>query len=153
MSKTNEVGLDVIRRCREGDRAAFRTLVEHYQRWLFGLGLKLLCDEEEARDVVQETLLRVWLHLADYDEHRNFTTWVGTICTRLCLDRLRQLSHHEEWSDDAAALRELADEDSPDRRLENQELAAVIGSRYRVSAPSSGPSSPSVRLRDWTTRR
>lgn len=131
----NEVGQDIIRRCKAGDKAAFRTLVQCYQRWLFGLGLKLLCDEEEAKDVVQETLIRVWQHLHDYDERRSFTAWIGTICTRLCMDRLRQLSHHDDMTDDVALLNMLIDDESPDRRLENQELAAVIETLVQGLSP------------------
>lgn len=131
----NEVGQDIIRRCKAGDKSAFRTLVQCYQRWLFGLGLKLLCDEEEAKDVVQETLIRVWQHLHDYDERRSFTAWIGTICTRLCMDRLRQLSHHDDSMVDVALLDRLVDEEAPDTRLENQELAAVIETLVQGLSP------------------
>lgn len=131
----NEIGRDIIRRSKAGDKTAFRTLVLSYQRWLFGLGLKLLCDEEEAKDVVQETLIRVWQHLRDYDERRPFTAWIGTICTRLCMDRLRQLSHRDDSAVDTELLDSLTDDETPDRRLEKQELTAVIETLVQGLSP------------------
>ena len=51
---------DIVLRCQRGEKEAFRRVVQTYQRMLFSLALKMLCDEEEAKDMVQETMIRVW---------------------------------------------------------------------------------------------
>ncbi|MBR6046700.1 MAG: hypothetical protein IKP44_01240 [Bacteroidaceae bacterium] len=56
MQKTDS---DILIRCQHGDKAAFRSVVETHQRIVFSLSLKMLCDEEEAKDVVQETFIRM----------------------------------------------------------------------------------------------
>ena len=55
----------LISQCLEGSKDAFRLLVQAHQRRVFSLALKMVGDEEEAKDVVQETFLRVWQRLGD----------------------------------------------------------------------------------------
>ena len=81
----------LISQCLEGNKDAFRLLVQAHQRRVFSLALKMVGDEEEAKDVVQETFLRVWQRLGDYDTQRSFTTWLYVIASRLCLDALRNM--------------------------------------------------------------
>lgn len=83
-----EMESNILQRCRNGDKTAFRWVVQTYQRMLFSLALKMLADEEEAKDVVQESFIRVWQNISDYDPQRSFSTWLYTIASRLCLDRL-----------------------------------------------------------------
>ena len=58
---------DIISRCQQGDREAFRWVVQTHQRMIFSLALKMLCDEEEAKDMVQETFIRVWQSIRSFD--------------------------------------------------------------------------------------
>ena len=61
---------DIISRCQQGDREAFRWVVQTHQRMIFSLALKMLCDEEEAKDMVQETFIRVWQSIRSFDSQR-----------------------------------------------------------------------------------
>jgi len=117
---------DIIVRCQRGEKAAFRGVVQTYQRMVFSLALKLLCDEEEARDMVQETFIRVWQHLCEYDMQKNFTTWIYTIATRLCLDRLRNMRHTVPLPEDEKVLRRFASDVDTHRALENQEWVSIV---------------------------
>lgn len=84
-----QIDNEILTRCQRGDKTAFKWVVERYQQMLFSLSLKMLGDEEEAKDVVQETFIRVWQNLRNYDPKRSFTTWLYTIATRQCLDRMK----------------------------------------------------------------
>lgn len=86
-----EADHDIIKRCREGDRNAFRTIVLQYHRMLFSLALKLLGDEEEAKDAVQDAFVKAWSEMRRYDGSHRFSSWIYIICTRICLNRLRQM--------------------------------------------------------------
>ena len=55
MTATEET--KILSRCQQGDKAAFRWVVQNYQRMVFSLALKMMADEEEAKDVVQETFI------------------------------------------------------------------------------------------------
>ena len=55
-----QIEKDILIKCRAGDKEAFRQVVRQYQRMVFSLALKMLCNEEEAKDTVQDTFVRVW---------------------------------------------------------------------------------------------
>ena len=82
-----QIDEDIVVRCQQGEKEAFRWVVQKYQRMVFSLALKMLCDEEEAKDMVQETMIKVWQNIGEYEVEKNFTTWIYTIAVRLCLDR------------------------------------------------------------------
>lgn len=117
---------DILIRCRRGDRAAFRSLVEAHQRMVFSLSLKMVCDEEEAKDIVQETFIRVWQSIGEYDPERPFATWLYTIATRLCLDRLKGMKRIVPLPDDESVLRQFAANADSQRKLENSEWVAIV---------------------------
>ena len=117
---------DIITRCQQGDKEAFRWVVQTHQRMLFSLALKMLCDEEEAKDAVQDTFIRVWQRIREYDSDKAFTTWIYTIASRLCLDRLKRMSRIIAMPDDEMVVRRFATESNSQRVLENQEWVSIV---------------------------
>ena len=117
---------DIITRCQQGDKNAFRWVVQTHQRMLFSLALKMLCDEEEAKDMVQETLIRVWQSIRTYNPEKPFTTWIYTIASRLCLDRLKRMSRIVAMPDDELVVRRFATESDSQCVLENQEWVSIV---------------------------
>ncbi|MBP5716983.1 MAG: RNA polymerase subunit sigma-70, partial [Bacteroidales bacterium] len=69
---------DIIERCRCGDQAAFRAVVQTFQSMVFRLAFRLLCDDDEAKDIVQDTFIRVWLNIGRYDVAQSLRTWIYT---------------------------------------------------------------------------
>lgn len=69
-------------------------LIAEQQDRLLGLAYRMLGQMTEAEDVVQETFLR-WSQ-ADVNTIENPAGWLTTVCTRLCLDRLRSASRRRE---------------------------------------------------------
>ena len=100
-------------------------MVQNHQRLVFSVALKMLADEEEAKDVVQETFIRVWQRIGDYDPQKAFTTWLYTIASRLCLDRLKHARRIVSLLEDESVLQRFADNDSQ-RTLENSEWVAIV---------------------------
>ncbi len=74
----------------EGDDRAFAELVSRYSGALYRLAWRMLRNEEEARDAVQEVFLRVHRALASFDQRRKFSTWILRITTNHCIDRIRR---------------------------------------------------------------
>ena len=124
-TETVQTESDIIIRCKVGDKEAFRWIVQHNQRLVFSVALKMLADEEEAKDVVQDTFIRVWQRIRDYDPQKSFTTWLYTIASRLCLDRLKHTRRIVPLPEDDSVLQRFADNDSQ-RTLENSEWVAVV---------------------------
>lgn len=117
---------DILLRCQRGEKEAFRGVVKSYQRMVFSLALKLLCDEDEAKDIVQETFIRVWQNMGEYDLQKNFTTWIYTIATRLCLDRLKRMKQTVPMPEDEKVLRRFASDVDTHRTLENKEWMSIV---------------------------
>ena len=120
---------EILDRCISGDLLAFRPLVEEYQGYAFSVAFRVLCDEEEARDVVQESFIRIWSNLRRYNREVKFTTWMYSIVTHLCYDKLRSRKKRGATAIDAvdpSLLASVAVEDNPERLFNNKELAGVI---------------------------
>src|SRR6185436_12696834 len=79
----------LVEQARSGDEAAFRTLVERYQRKLYAMALSVLRDPDEARDVVQDAFLKAYKALPSFEEKSAFYTWLYRIALNLCIDRAR----------------------------------------------------------------
>ena len=124
--KMIQIETDIVLRCQRGEKEAFRWVVQRYQRIVFSLALKMLCDEEEAKDMVQETFIRVWQSIREYDEKKKFTTWIYTIAVRLCLDRLKRMRHVMSMPDDERVLRRFASDADTQRTLENKEWVSIV---------------------------
>lgn len=121
-----QIDADIISRCKAGDKAAFRTVVQNCQGMVYSLSLKMLADVEEAKDVVQDTFIKVWQNMASYDDRYSFNTWVYTIASRLCLDRLRKVRPIGPAETDERVFEQVADESDPERQLESSEWVSVI---------------------------
>lgn len=81
----------LVRRVALGDEAALRSLLERHVPSLAAYAQRMLDDGEEARDVVQETCLRLWTRADRFDPKRaRLTTWLHRVAHNLCLDRLRR---------------------------------------------------------------
>ncbi len=74
----------------EGDQDAFAELVYTYQDAVYNLCYRLLSERTEAEDAAQEAFLRAYLNLQRYDPSRSFKTWLLTIASNHCIDRLRR---------------------------------------------------------------
>ena len=121
-----QIDSEIIERCRCGDTIAFRTLVETYQQMIYSLSVKMLADEEEAKDIVQETFIKAWQSIGAYDGRYSFSTWLYTIASRLCIDRIRRLRFSEPLSDDIAVFQGYVSDDNPERKLESSEWVSVV---------------------------
>jgi RNA polymerase sigma-70 factor (ECF subfamily) len=92
------------------DVGCFMCIYDHYaprvHRYLLGLGV----DRAHSEELVQETLLRVWRHAAQFDGDRaGLPTWLFRIARNLYVDHLRQQRHIRVIDDSTTQLELLAD--------------------------------------------
>src|SRR5262249_30286992 len=80
----------LVEEVRRGDQAAFASLVQRYERRLIGVILRFVRDLELARDLAQETFLRAYERLGQFDPSRRFGPWLFRIGVNLTLDYLRR---------------------------------------------------------------
>ena len=81
---------NLVTRILAGDQESFAELVEVYQRSVYNLTYRMLGDAREAEDAAQEAFLRAYQHLDRYDADRPFKTWLLSIASNYCIDRLRK---------------------------------------------------------------
>jgi RNA polymerase sigma-70 factor, ECF subfamily len=120
----------LVEDARRGDRDAFGELVLRYERRLLRLVMRFVPDFELARDLTQETFLRVYERLDQFDPSRRFGPWLFRIGVNLTLDYLRKRKRRLRWSlfSDAPADRP-PDPSTPDPRQAldvSQEVQVVL---------------------------
>ena len=100
--RTPTSALALLERAKAGDRDAFGTLAEEHRQGLLRLCLKMTGSPEQAEDLVQDTLLKAYLHIADFELRSTMRTWLFKIATNACLDHQRgkkpwDLDKRWEW--------------------------------------------------------
>ena len=116
---------NLVELSKQGDTVAFRRLIETCQSFVFRLAFRLLCSNDEAKDVVQETFIRVWLNLNKYKNDARFSTWLYKIACNLCYDRLRAMKRSQTVSIDLSEL-DLADGNYIEKAFINRNLIEWI---------------------------
>jgi len=136
----------LIEEAQAGDRRAFDELVRRYDRSVLRLALRLVRREDEARDIYQETFLRLYRTLGRFRHDCSFETYLFRIVTNVCLDHLRRRASRPEESvpahgdgDVRVDLLEARRDDSPDRdpalALERREIRRRIEEALAGLAP------------------
>ena len=73
-----------------GTPDSFADIVEEYQRPVFNLCYRMLNDVSEAEDATQEAFVRAYVHFDSYDATRKLSTWLFSIASHYCLDRMKK---------------------------------------------------------------
>lgn len=121
---------------RQGDEEAFAKLVEVYQRPVYNLAYRMLGSSSEAEDAAQETFLRAYTRLHTYDPGRKFSSWILSIGSHYCIDRLRRRRGKTVSLEEIMSERWLPDDASrPEQRSLDREREALIQCVLQEIAP------------------
>lgn len=135
--------LALLERARAGDKDAFGLLAEEHRQALQRLCFKMTGSHEEAEDLVQETLLKAYTHIADFQLRASISTWLFRIATNTCLDSKRakkpwDLDKRWQWFKDNGELVHQMEQNlylSPERAAEVKEVAATCVNCITMSLP------------------
>jgi RNA polymerase sigma-70 factor (ECF subfamily) len=137
MAVTSQTLVDesaLVAQAREGDAGAYNQLVQRYQSKIFRLAQHITQNREDAEDVLQETFLKAFEHLDQFQGNSKFYTWVVRIAVNQALMKLRRRKNDKSVSLDETidtgedtVVREIAawDED-PEERLSREELGEIL---------------------------
>jgi RNA polymerase sigma-70 factor, ECF subfamily len=129
MEPSDEMLLDGAR---AGDRRALEKLLARHQRRVYRFGLKMCRDPEDAKDVLQDTLLAVARGVKDFRGASSMSTWLYTIARSFCIKKRRRskFAPSEEESLDAPPgeeARAVADEArGPEESLAGRQIEAAL---------------------------
>ena len=121
---------ELIRAVLAGDKDAYGQLVIRHSQSVFRVAFRITENEADAEEVVQETFLRGYNKLRDFDARANFRTWIYRIAMNCALDILNKHKSQaaipiaEEYDSEQSTV-QLADRSAgPDRLLLSQEIEA-----------------------------
>jgi RNA polymerase sigma-70 factor, ECF subfamily len=130
---------DVLVRCaRAGDGSAREELFHRYRSDAYRYAYRLLGNEQDALDVVQEAMLKAFSALADFDGRSRFRTWLLRIVTNSALDsgRRRKRRLRRVGRENGAVSYEPASDDDPARRLHQDDLRRALNRALNHLTPT-----------------
>ena len=113
----------LILRFQEGDINAYNELVKRYKDRLFNFVLRYFNNAEQAEDVVQDTLIKLYTHASYYKNVAKFSTWIFTIAKNNALTELRKNKRKKTdslWTDDGQVIDINSKEESLDSKVQNE---------------------------------
>ena len=123
----------LVRAAQRGDMVAFEELVRRHRDKIYARAFSMVRHEDDALDLSQETWVKGWQRLKQFQGEASFVTWMTRIVINLCLDRLRKQKRQR-----AESLDQLEEESggverqmpvvttNPTERLERGELRQKI---------------------------
>ena len=135
-SKATEKELDWVERAQSGELDAFESLVSLYEKKIYNVAYRLLGNRQDSEDVLQETFLKAFEHLAQFRKESSFYTWIVQIAVNASLQRLNQrrkwptvsLDESDEPEDDTAyhPREVVAWEEDPERLYSQKEIREIL---------------------------
>jgi RNA polymerase sigma-70 factor, ECF subfamily len=126
-----------LRRCAAGDPVACRELVEQYGRMAGTIILRTIARRELVEDLLQETFLRVFRALPEFEGRARLSTWICTIARRVAVDELRRrhrapvvIADDTLDAVDPADVERDADRDAADEMV--RKAVSTLPDRYRL---------------------
>lgn len=113
----------LILRFQEGDINAYNELVKRYKERLLNFVLRYFNNVEQAEDVVQDTLIKLYTHASYYKNVAKFSTWIFTIAKNNALTELRKNKRKKTdslWTDDGQVIDINSKEESLDSKVQNE---------------------------------
>jgi len=80
----------LVKKAQQGDYYAFEALVNRYEGKVYRLAMRMLRNQEDAEDALQETFLQVYRGLRGFEGRSTFSTWLFRLATNVCLMKIRQ---------------------------------------------------------------
>lgn len=141
--RTPETALSLLERAKGGDKDAFGLLAEEHRQALQRLCFKMTGSHEEAEDLVQETLLKAYTHIASFELRASLSTWLFRIATNTCLDSQRgkkpwDLDKRWQWFRENGELVKQMEQRlylSPEKAAEVKEVAATCVNCIAMALP------------------
>ncbi|HEY5742844.1 MAG TPA: RNA polymerase sigma factor [Terrimicrobiaceae bacterium] len=174
-----DLDMPLVRALQAGDESALNELIRKYREPLFRFICRYTGDEETARDLLQETFVRLYFGIGRFEPRARFVTWLYSIAMNLCRNYARSKQRRQSYSTESldagdvhrklpAADRGPAADAESHEQLETLEKAiqelphdlraalllfAVEGRTQKECAELLGVSSKAVETRVYRARR
>ena len=123
----------LIEKSVQGDVASFEKLIIKYNRYVYNIAFRMMGNEEDAKDMSQETLIKAFKAIGQFKMEANFSTWLYRIAINVCKDELRKrketvLSYDATLNNDEGSLKDIIQDEQANPILiyEKLELKEAI---------------------------
>jgi RNA polymerase sigma-70 factor (ECF subfamily) len=119
----------IIERTLGGEPEAFNLLVRRWERQIYGLSLRMLGRDEEAKDATQETFLSAYRNLSKFRGEAKFSSWIYRIALNICNTKLRSrakgvISLEEQW--EATGFELAAETDDLSGNIQQEQITRHV---------------------------
>ncbi|HWR60142.1 MAG TPA: sigma-70 family RNA polymerase sigma factor [Clostridia bacterium] len=129
----------LVKKSQSGDIEAFELLISSYDKRAYNIAYRIMGNEEDAKDMAQEAMLRVYRSIKDFKGQSSFSTWLYRIVTNVCLDELRRRKNDRHVSIDSTIKTEdgelhielCSDKETPEAAYERVEQRELIKEAIR----------------------
>ncbi len=134
----------LVARAKSGDVSAFSDLVRQYDRRVFRMAKQITQNDDDAEDVLQETFLKAYTHLDDFQGNSKFYTWLVRIAVNEALMKLRKrrsdrtvpLDEPIDTGEDEV-VREIAVwDENPEQQYSRDELGTILDEAIQSLKPA-----------------
>lgn len=125
---------ELVKRAQNGDVAAFEVLIEDYQKRIFSIAYRMIQHQEDAADLTQEVIVKIFKNLDKFKGDSKFSTWVYRIATNTCLDEIKKARRRTVYSldkeietEDGSIAAELPDTaPTPEEAAEKNDIKKAL---------------------------
>jgi RNA polymerase sigma-70 factor (ECF subfamily) len=123
------IDIQLIEECRGGNFNNFRKLIELTSPFAYSVAFRILGNEDQAKDVAQETMITIWQKLKKIKSAEVYKTWIYRIVVNKCYDHMRKRKRNPEFVTDEQTWELISNRISvePSVTLENSEISKIIG--------------------------
>jgi len=133
----------IVAQARLGNTGAFNELLRRYERKIFRLALHITQNREDAEDVLQESFLKAYEHLDQFQGQSKFYTWIVRIAVNQALMKLRKrksdrsvsLDETIDTGEDNLSREIAAWDENPEQQYSRDELQGILTSAIDGLAP------------------
>lgn len=132
----------LVNRCLRGEQKAYTMLLQKYQQAVFNLCYRLVSDAETAQDLAQESFVKIFNALNQFDPNYRFSSWMFRVVKNHCYDYLRksklpQVSLNDDRDDDSRPLQIADTKPTPDQSVFRSERRELIMQAINKLPPDS----------------
>jgi RNA polymerase sigma-70 factor (ECF subfamily) len=114
----------LVEECLAGDKQAFSELINRYQHMVYNLAYRMTNSTADAEDLTQDTFIKAFRKLRQYNSRYSFRNWILTICANLTKNVFRKRTRQSEAEKMNVDIQYLS---KGERKQYNLELEAALG--------------------------
>ncbi len=108
----------IVKKVLEGDKHAFRYIVERYSDMVFSISYRIIKDRELAREAAQDIFVKVYKSLSTFNGRSKLSTWIYKIAYNTSLNHIRRTDHKSNlYEYDDHSINQMSTDSDPEKLL------------------------------------